>query len=55
MQMDEETVFEKSSWDHYWDNRTVVPPTFDEQAFVDQAEQFTNEVVSNIMAKLKVS
>jgi hypothetical protein len=55
MQLDEETVYAESSWDHFWNTSDEVSTSIGERAFVTQTEQFTNEVMAKIREKLKVS
>jgi hypothetical protein len=51
MQLDKETRFQKTTWDHCW-NPTPNPVVEDE--FVCNVEKFIKEVMADIMTKLEV-
>jgi hypothetical protein len=51
MQLDKETRFQKTTWDHCW-NATPVPVLEDE--FVCNVEKFIKDVMADIMTKLEV-
>jgi hypothetical protein len=55
MQLDNETVFQKTTWDHCF-NKTIEPINShgDELAFIGHVENFCNEVVADIVDKLQV-
>jgi hypothetical protein len=51
MQLDADTVFEKTSWDNCF-NKTS--ETQEETTFIGLVDKFCKEVVEDIVAKLKV-
>ena len=55
MQLDNETVFQKTTWDHCF-NKTIEPinTSTDELTFIGHVERFCNEVVADILDKLEV-